>query len=701
MAAVLPSVPNVAGLLHWACGRGQAEAPALLVAPPDRLLPALSDLDDAERLERLQYWGSVNLLSPLLMAVICESLRLTFRVAKLRLYPSFKPVPQEDVELRALSMAPGSPVEEKLEIGGFLGGVAAYHVLCGGLVVLAVSNSWISSHAGGGVAWELWAIWQQLCLWTLFVQNLLRCCMMDAEALGASTWKAVLLYTVPCISDLFDTMKDWLITGICLLEPRTSWGFPIGAILVSLEVSLLLAGRLPRCIPLKEEISLSLPLLPLQVLFALASLSLAAGPGCVRLWATLYANLRYGLYSFVVLPATVLLYALRSLAALFLLALQWLACVVAFLGMAIVDIPVLVVSIFDSSLIRSSVSAQRKCLNTYCSMAWYQPGEWFNQTNTSVHSKSLTVTDVDSMSQEQSQDMEGWMHGVYLYLADGGLLCIFSLYVVIYSYLQVLAHEDGKRDLQRSFGPILELRRPPRPVAERCTEWSARTAGNLSVDFLSSSRLMMAWTRDWPQVVIGLVLVWRYNLQHHHDGFGLAGISTIISLCKGLLIPSFQACLCQWQENRALDALEVLISWERLPALARKLHQTFSRIRRPEVEQKLQTLVEKQSLEVLQRFNVTERSLFRPVVSAVEQWMSDCLPLESDQVQEVTVHLLAIYVDKGATAEELSAAGYPTLEVLSAWRLLGRSCSSCRDEGLVTTTAMWELPKFRGWKQQE
>ena len=205
---------------------------------------------------------------------------------------------------------------------------------------------------------------------------------------------------------------------------------------------------------------MSLPLLPLQVLFALASLSLAAGPGCVRFWATLYANLRYGLYSFVVLPATVLLYALRSLAALLLLALQWLACVVAFLAMAIIDIPVLVVSIFDSSLIRSAVTAERRCLNSYCSMAWYQPGEWFNQTNTSVHSKSLTVTDVDSMSQEQSQDMQGWMHGVYLYLADGGLLFTFSIYVVIYSYLQVLAHEDGKRDLRKSFWPILELRRP-------------------------------------------------------------------------------------------------------------------------------------------------------------------------------------------------------------------------------------------------
>ena len=195
-------------------------------------------------------------LSPLLMAVICESLRLAFRLAKLRIYPSFKPIPQEDVELRALSMAPGSPVEEKMEMGGFLGGVAAYHLLCGSLVALAVSNSWISSHAGGGVAWELWAIWQQLCLWTLFLQNLLRCCMVDAEALGASTWKAVLLYTVPCVSDLFDTMKDWLITGICFLEPRTTWGFPVGALLVSLELTLLLAGRLPRCIPLHEEISL-------------------------------------------------------------------------------------------------------------------------------------------------------------------------------------------------------------------------------------------------------------------------------------------------------------------------------------------------------------------------------------------------------------------------------------------------------------
>ena len=329
------------------------------------------------------------------------------------------------MELRALSVAPGGELEPYMPGKGcFFGAVALYHFFCAGLVVLAVLNSWISEHGGGSVSWELWALWQQLCLWTLFVQNLLRCCMEDAEALRASTMKVVLLYTVPCISDLFDTMKDWIITGICFLEPRNSWGWALGVLLVTLEVACLWAGRLPQCIQLHSEMSVSLPLVLLQVLYALMTLVLAVGPGFVWLVVTVYANVRFALYSFVVLPFTILLFALHSVVALALLLLQWLACLVGFCGMALVDIPIAVASLFDSGLIWSCLRWERERLQTYCSISWYQPNVWFNQTNITVHSKSLTKTDVDSMLHEQDLHEAEWTHAAYLFLADGGLLCV-------------------------------------------------------------------------------------------------------------------------------------------------------------------------------------------------------------------------------------------------------------------------------------
>ena len=161
------------------------------------------------------------------------------------------------------------------------------------------------------------------------------------------------------------------------------------------------------------------------------------GCRCVWLAVTAYANARYALYSCVVLPFTVLFYAICSMLAIVLVFLQWMACVVAILGMAVIDIPIALLSIFHSGLIWSYLSSERKCLGTYCSMDWYKPAVWFNETRTSLHSKSLTETDVDSIGHEENQHVEGWMQVAYLHVADGGLLCVISLYVTIYSYVQV------------------------------------------------------------------------------------------------------------------------------------------------------------------------------------------------------------------------------------------------------------------------
>ena len=120
---------------------------------------------------------------------------------------------------------------------GFKLQMIVYHAFCASLVGVAVAKSWLSVE-GGGMAWELWAVWQQVCLWTLFLENLVRCVCFPAEALKSSTFKAVCLYTVPLLSEVTDTMKDWVMTGVCVLATQSPAGLVTGGIMILGDVLL-------------------------------------------------------------------------------------------------------------------------------------------------------------------------------------------------------------------------------------------------------------------------------------------------------------------------------------------------------------------------------------------------------------------------------------------------------------------------------
>lgn len=120
---------------------------------------------------------------------------------------------------------------------------------------------------------------------------------------------------------------------------------------------------------------------------------------------------------------------------------------------------------------------------------------------------------------------------------DGGLLAVLSVYVIIYSHILVIEHDDCARDLRKTYRSILELpMKRSRFGDAHLRDWIERQLGNQFVDFLSSSRLLIAWAEDWPQGVLGVLIV-----LHHGgtEGFGLAGFSALVSISKGLLIPFF------------------------------------------------------------------------------------------------------------------------------------------------------------------
>lgn len=140
-------------------------------------------------------------LSPPLMAATCEAVRFCFLLAKTHgimlglfgepiLYKSLEDTSEtidvEESELESQRI-PGIPSAQSTHsfkgadtVECFKKWIIFYHVLCAGIVFCAIWNGWISLQNCGDFAWELWFLWQQLCLWNLFAQNLIRCIMLDA-----------------------------------------------------------------------------------------------------------------------------------------------------------------------------------------------------------------------------------------------------------------------------------------------------------------------------------------------------------------------------------------------------------------------------------------------------------------------------------------------------------------------------------------
>ena len=270
-----PPVLNVVGILYWLLGMLKAQAwrrchasvscylkdfPPVLAEHPGRLLPALSEIGVEESRVRLNYWGGAILTSPVIMAILCETTRLMFFSAKLALFG--KPVP-EPKDIGTVSTDKLHPFQNNPWI---VVGMVLYHAACAGMVACAIPNGWISSHHGGQYAWELWALWQQLCLWTLFAQTLARCVMLDASALSLCTVKAVLLYTAPGVSEITDTMKDWVVTGVFCTLPGSTWGLVLAIALVLLD-GLLQHYHIGFNFRVTGSIVVNPPLVPLFVLW--------------------------------------------------------------------------------------------------------------------------------------------------------------------------------------------------------------------------------------------------------------------------------------------------------------------------------------------------------------------------------------------------------------------------------------------------
>ncbi|CAK9078821.1 Uncharacterized protein SCF082_LOCUS37634, partial [Durusdinium trenchii] len=609
MHIMLIPVPNVVGLLKWMvnvrkeCGLDihchLEYFPPILTEPPPRFLPKLLEIDEEESSARLHYWGAVLLLSPVVMAGTCEAMRQFFRLTKMCIiitagadsqsqqsstYELLQNVDSEaasDTEIQDLATDDGRHPFKGPSVY-FTVGIVCYHLVCADIVAVAVVNGWISTNHGGDFAWELWALWQQLCLWTLLVQNLARCVTMDSNALEVSTAKTVLLYTAPFLSEPADTMKDWVVTGICLLY-ATKWiGFAVGAGLVGLELVAVAGGYTPQLIRISDKVHIRPPAIVLQAIY--------------------FAPLFLGVHLWVLFPA----------------------------------LPCLPDSIRENRHLYSCMLMLPWCL---------------------VLSKISTPL-----------------------LLDGGILAVFSMYVIVASYIQVNYHEECAKDLRKTYKAILELPLKPLSIAgETWWEWLQRQLSNVCVDFLSSSRLLIAWAEDWPQGILGLVIVLK-----NAEGIGFAGISAAISFSKGFLIPVLQRAMFEQRKLAVQEKLEALVSSQGLKACVKRLNldQSSQVLTRGSLPKELQGLLKEPSVNLLKGLNVSDADLFQPIRELQQTWLQE-LERKPETLEEFENHVAASYLEKDASgemAEKLSKAGY----MRGDCRVVGFTALQCKKFGCFT-----------------
>eukprot|EP00438_Fugacium_kawagutii_P000581 Skav211995 [mRNA] locus=scaffold2069:129664:131544:- [translate_table: standard] len=222
----------------------------------------MSEVDAEESRHRFDYWLSFLCCCPIAMGILCEIVRICVisrmpnsdyrTVSRIPTESETESGTESETESGTVRTALSRTLQSKAQNHRFCAAFILYHIFCAGLVAVAVCNDWATIKGGGSFSWEFWAIWQQLCLWNLFVQNLLRCwrCWrVDPASLRQRTFQKTLLYTCPILSELADTLKDWIVTGICLKATPHFGGFVCGGILVAIDLLHRALCKAPRVFP--------------------------------------------------------------------------------------------------------------------------------------------------------------------------------------------------------------------------------------------------------------------------------------------------------------------------------------------------------------------------------------------------------------------------------------------------------------------
>ena len=611
---MLPSIPNVVGLIrcgclwlkywtvHWVVAGDPPVWPGFLTLPPDQLLPALSQLEHTESRKREEYWISFLLLGPLAMCLLCELIRVVALLsamccAKVRgwkdashassgefklLLPA-RSTPDAESQMSSALQAPELEHHRMCRIWCCTIGISFYHVACISVVCVAVANDWMTMSSG--LAWELWALWQHTCLWTLFCQNLVRCCGAETDALRVSTADKVLLYTMPLVSELFDTMKDWTMTGICLLAPSSRMGFLWGALIVAGDLCLtMLCPQEWKPCKIDSDLRICPPLLLMMVV--------------VVVFVSLVVLLSFGLFAVVLAGVAVALVLFIGAA----VQQVYLVCIGGSSVLDVLDTCYTNPDSFQAYFVKCGI-----IVFFVAGIFWLCEEALLNNWHDSL-----------SFSQEVMSSFFIVLERGLAIFADGSYLCVASTYVIASSYVMVLRDPDAAADVRKTYSGILAL--PAKSLNSGATSSRQKLEikmSNLVADFLSRGRLLISWAEDWPQ---GFVGVWVGILIESNFAY----VSAAFSLVKGLLIPSGQTCMLAIKRSQAEE------SWNKFfsdPAMLREVSEALGLedSEYDHVPDRLPNLLQLHD-ERLAALNIhRERRLYEDIFNEQRQWAQDAV----------------------------------------------------------------------------
>ena len=631
---MLPPVPNVPGLL------GYSIVKSTMVEPPYLVLPSihrLKDMGDHERAVRDAYWESFLLLGPLLVCALCEAVRvLTLYCRAARSSYTRILLAQEEGSAGPVDQSASS--ERILWCGCGLS-LIAYHLLCIGLVAVSVSGDWISFNQG--LAWELWAIWQHTCLWALFIQNLCRCCMASNEALQQSTVKTVLLYTMPFVSEVFDTMKDWIMAGVCW----TLYSYDEVDKLDGLIWGLVIVGA-DLCVQCCADSGISVS-------------------GSIRVWPPLFTmKAFYAMLCCAVLVVLLVLFGgvigIVVVYYSFLLLLPfWPAIGFSYCcftcGFRSGDTCCLcVLSFIECFLLACSNEDYRNCMQN----SW-------GPLNQFLYKLSL----FDYMGHACG------MLQVYKFWVSSSCLWVLAVYVIIYSYILVCRHAESALDIQKTYLGIWSLPpRAPQPLNTSLCEKAKITATNFFVDFLSTGRLLIAWAEDWPQGFIGILILIKM------EGKGTAQFlwtSAAISLAKGVLIPAGQAAVVEAKRLEVQHGLDDLHTSDARRKFAQSL-ESRGQWSRSQLPGALQDVLRERVDDLMVSLNVRpDRDAYTPLFDLGSKWVQSACSDES-YLNEVGGAYVQLLCPRILTLARVLELGYA-----EACRMAGFSLEECVKAGLT------------------
>lgn len=505
---------------------------------------------------------------------------------------------------------------------------------------------------GAGFAYELWALWQQVCLAGLVLQTVIRCSKGE-EYLQKSVATTILLYTVPLASEIFDTMKDWMLTGCCLLAKPTLAGGLLGVALVLVEIWLVKFVFVRfRPVSISRDVRMCPPLILTQLLF----------------------------------PA----FLTFLLAVLLVLAVS-----VPILGI------VVAVAVYFFLMVFLLLSFVANAFGMECHVFTY-PGQppadcifqGFLDVMRNVGLWLISVrVDVPYWFGKALELCKAW----YLTLTDGACLFVLSAYVILYAYVLVNTFHECKQDLKKTYWGILELPAVTNsstsgPSVSRSLRGKILDmAGSFAADLLSSSRLMICWAEDWPQGFVGVMLVARYS-----NGLGVAGLSAIASFAKGLLIPVLQTYLFQNRKTRFERICDHMRSEDQMRGTVNN-NSLLTRTK-DETSIFLTEFCHEHSDIALSGLSVQRgRDLWVPIFEYQEQWIVDSVDAFMRLVFNMHVEtktLPSALAELGYTANDFHSGGLTAAECKTArftakeCKLAGYSARHCYDAGFSTADCL-------------